>query len=298
MSAKEFFSRGWTTRLGFWLGKYLPPKGGRFVGGLIARVLVTLKPDIYHAVYANQRRVLGEGVSEAALRWAVYRVFLNAARAYYELFHNVGWGRVKVEDFYPCVRLLPESREHIREALGSGRGVFFLGCHTSNFDLGGIALSQFLPVPLQALSLADPTPGFEVLNALRKQAGMMVTPISPSSLRSAMGRLQAGGAVITGVDRPLGEGDNPVEFFGMRAYLPTGYIRIPLRTRALVLTLGTCYEEGEYRIMVNPPLEMVRTGDRERDAQVNLQQILAEIEGFIRRYPDQWMMFMPVWRNP
>ncbi len=242
--------------------------------------------------------MLGEEVSDRDLRWSVYRVFLNAARAYYELFHNVGCGRVNVEEFSPCVRLLPESNAYIQEALGSGRGVFFLGCHLSNFDLGGIALSQFLPVPLQVLSLADPAPGFEVLNGLRERAGVMVTPISPSSLRSAMGRLQLGGAVITGVDRPVGEGDEPVEFFGMRAYLPTGYVRIPLRTRALVLTLGACYEEGEYRIMVNPPLEMVHTGDRERDVQVNVQQVLGEIEGFIRRYPDQWMMFLPVWRNP
>ena len=49
-----------------------------------------------------------------------------------------------------------------------GKGLLILACHTSNFDLGGIALAQWMPVPLQALSLADPTPDVEVFNHLRR----------------------------------------------------------------------------------------------------------------------------------
>ena len=297
MGAKEFFSKGWPTRLGFYLGKYLPPRGGNFVASLAARFLVTLKPDIYHNVYANQRHVLGAGTSEQALRAAVYNVFLNAARSYYELFHNVGCGGMEVGTFSPPVKLLPETKQYGLDALNSGRGVFCLGCHMSNFDLAGVALSQFMSIPVQILSLADPAPGYELFNDLRQDAGLMITPISPATLRMAMERLRAGGAVLTGVDRPIGDGDEPVEFFGETAYLPTGYIRIPLRTDALVMTVAPFYQDGTYWIAANPPMEMVRTGDKERDVAVNLRRVLAEIEAFIHRFPDQWMMFEPVWRT-
>lgn len=296
MKAKDLFAKGWATRIGFYLGKYLPPRGGRFVAGIAARIITTLKPGMYRAVYDNQQHVLSPEASPQAIRKSVYHVFFNAARAYYELFHNVGRGKTDVKQIYPPVYVTPESAAHIQQALDSGRGVFFLGCHMSNFDLGGIALSQHMSIPVQTLSVADPPPGFEFFNDLRTRCGAWLTPITPQSLHEAMRRLEDGGAVITGVDRPIAHGNEPVEFFGARACLPTGYIRIPLRTNALVLLLTTLHEEDEYRVVVNPPLEMIRTGDKEQDIQVNLRRVLAQVEDFIRRHPEQWMMFLPVWK--
>lgn len=296
MKSKGFFARGGPTRFAFQLGKYSPPRGGRLLAGLAARILVTRKPTIYHNVYDNQRHVLGPEVSAAELRRQVYRVFFNAGLAYYELFHNVGRGRLRVDEFTPPVRLLPEAAAYIQEALDYGRGVFLIGCHTANFDLSGMALSQFLEVPMQVLSLADPPAGYDLFNDLRKQGGAMVTPITPATLREAMRRLQSGGIVITGVDRPTGQDDQPVEFFGATAHLPTGYMRIPLRTDCLVIVLASFYADGAYHLAANPLLEMVRTGDRAQDIMTNVRRVLAQIEEFIRRYPDQWLMFERVWK--
>jgi KDO2-lipid IV(A) lauroyltransferase len=137
---------------------------------------------------------------------------------------------------------------------------------------------------------------------LREKGNVVLTPISPRSLRDAMARLRDGGIVVTGVDRPVNEGNDPVEFFGATAYLPTGYIRIPLRTDCLVMTIATVYEPdsngGVYSVIANPPMEMERTGDAETDFALNLRRVLAEIEGLIRRHPDQWEMFIPVWPEP
>lgn len=296
MSTKEFFSKGWPTRVAFLLGKYLPPKGGDSLARLAARLLVSVDSDIRAAVFDNQRHVLGAEATPAAVHQSVYTVFRNAARAYYELFHNIGRGHTRVAEFKPPVRILPETQALLEAALTSGRGLFLLGIHMSNFDLAGIALCQEIPVPVQVLGLADPAPGFEIFNRLRQQAGAMITPISPETLRQAIRRLQEGGVVITGVDRPIGENDTPVTFFGAQAHLPTGYMRIALRARCLLMTATCFYEEGEYRIVANPPWEPVFTGDRERDIDINVQKVLQEVEGLIRRHPEQWMMFVPVWR--
>ena len=68
--------------------------------------------------------------------------------------------------------------------------------------------------------------------------------------------------MLTGVDRPIGEGNEPVTFFGETAYLPTGYIRIALLTNCLVMTTTFFYENKAYWIEGKAPLEMLRTGDR------------------------------------
>ncbi len=295
MSAKAFFAKGWPTRLAFYMGKFFPPRAGNFIAGAAARMLVALKPDVYHVAKVNLRHVLGPDATEEELHQLMYRLFQQAARSYYELFNNIGSGRVDVTQFKPPVRLSSEAELYLTRALASGRGVFIAACHMANFDLAGLALGQLMPVPLQVLSLADPEPGFEVFNQLREEGGALLTPISPASLRSAMRRLKEGGAVITGVDRPIGAGDELVEFFGAPARMPLGYIRIPLRTDCLVVTATARYTNGEYQIIANPPLEMIRTGDRARDQQVNVQRILAQFEEFIRQQPDQWMIFVPVW---
>ncbi|MBN1875417.1 MAG: hypothetical protein JXA33_14400 [Anaerolineae bacterium] len=295
MKAKQFFAQGGPTRFALRLSRYLPPVAGRWLAALAARLIVILKPDMYQAARSNLCHVLGVDVSSKHLNRTLYRLFFNAARGYYEYFHNASLGRSEVKDFHPPVKLRPETQRHIEEALASGRGLFILACHLSNVDMGGAALAQALPVPLQVLSLSDPPPGFEIFNALREKYGALITPLDAHALRDAMVRLRNGGVVVTGPDRPIAEGNQPVEFFGATAYLPTGYIRMPLRTNCLVMTLAVIEEAGVYWITTHPPMEMERTGDRDRDIQVNLRRILSEVEDFIRRHPEQWMMFLPVW---
>ena len=40
------------------------------------------------------------------------------------------------------------------------------------------------------------------------------------------------------------------------------------------------------------------TGDLARDVQHLTQLIMTSLEGLVRRYPDQWYMFRPMWVEP
>jgi KDO2-lipid IV(A) lauroyltransferase len=299
MRIKELLSQSEATRWGFALGRRLPPFWGRAVARLGADLIVWGKPEVYFTVLENQRHLVGPAFPESELRARVATLFRQAAVGYYEIFHNLERMPVEPDRLQPPVRLPPQSAAYLQAALADPRGLCIFGCHLSNFDLGGLAMARFLKRPAQVLSLADPRPGFAVMNALRQRAGgenFSITPITPTALREAMQLLKQGGVVYTGVERPTGAGDQPVEFFGATACLPTGYIRIPMATRALIMTLATVYEEGEYRLILNPSWEPVQTGDREQDSAMNLRRVLDEIEGLIRLHPEQWMMFVPVWK--
>ena len=288
---------GTFVRLALRIMKYQPLWGARIVAALWARIVMWVKPPMYRAARANLRHVLGETASPAQLNRTLYRLFFNTGRRYYETFRNLGRGIVNAAEFRPPVVIPPETAAHIEQALAMGRGVFALACHMSNFDLSGIALVQHLPVTLQALSLADPTPDVEVFNQLRERCGALMTPISPQALREAIERLKNGGAVVTGPDFPVDDGEEPVQFFGAPARLSRGYVRIPLRTNSPVIVLAPRYEDGVYKVIANPPMELVYTGDREQDVAVNLRRILDQVEDFIRQRPGEWMMFTPVWED-
>ena len=291
----SIFRRGGPTRLMYYLGKYMPPSIAGVVVRGIAQILLAAKPANYYGALENLGHVLPPQTSEKELLQAVRRLFHYSTLSYYHLFHNLGRSEFSLETFQPRVEMSPEARGYLEQAVAAGRGLFLLGSHSSNFDLAGIALSYYAPSPPQALSYADPPPGFEFVNNLRRRGRGTITPISPDTLREAMQRLRSGGIVLTGVDRPLPNGSEPVTFFGETAHLPTGYMRIPLITDCLVMTVSFAYDGSVYRILANPPMEMVRSGNREDDVLVNVHRVLAQIEDFIRAAPDQWMVFSPVW---
>ena len=294
--SETIFQRVGPTRFMYYLGKYLPPPLGLLVVLSVTKILIARRSSIYVTALANQRHVLGPAASDKVVQRVARRQIYHSVLGYYHTFHNLGWGKSTPDRVRPRVKLAPGVLERVTEAVETGRGLLILGTHTSNYDLCGIALSHMLPHPPMALSLAEPASGHLFFNHLRNRLGRgSVTPISPGALREAMRRLQQGGIVLTAVDRPLEKGNQPVEFFGDIACLPTGYIRIPLMTDCLVMTMAFRWDGHSYWIHANPPMEMARTGQRRQDVEVNLRRVLSQVEAFIRADPTQWMVSIPVW---
>jgi KDO2-lipid IV(A) lauroyltransferase len=282
------------TGLGMFLSKRLPPSIGHAAAGLVAGLINWLKPDVYWIVHANLRQVMGRQVGERALHRVVRQVFRNTARNNYDLWRLVSRGH---EALRAATHLPPDTWTHIDQARRRGKGMILVGTHTGNFDLGLLALATH-GLEVQVLGLADlPTGGFDLMDQMRARVGVRLTSISIPALREAVRRLRAGGIVATGIDRPVGGAGPPVEFFGRPARLPTGHVRLALKTDAAILVAGPYRDaQGRTVIPLSPPLEMVRTGgDLEEDLRVNLRRVTAWLEECIRTRPEQWAMFVPVW---
>jgi lauroyl/myristoyl acyltransferase len=291
---ESVFLRTGPTRFVYWLSKTLPPMLGMVVVWMVTAVMILIKPPVYQAVLKNLQHVFPPDTPSTQVRRAVWRLLFYRTKGYYDFFHNMG-RKISVTDLSPRVRFAPMVQRYIDEAMYSGRGLLIIGTHTSNYDMCGCAMAEYLPVPPLVLSIADPAPGLQFINDVRNRARGTIAPVTSESLRDAMQVLQKGGIVMTGVDRPLDEGNEPVTFLGATAMLPTGYIRIPLITDCLVMTVACRYDGTSYYIVANPPIEMERTGNRRQDIAVNRQRILAEVEEFVLESPEEWMIFVPVW---
>ena len=290
---QRFLASRAVTGLGMFLSRHAPPFVGHLIAGLIAGLINWRKPAVYWIVHANLRQVVEPQVDERVLHRLVRQVFRNAARNNYELWHLVSQGQAAIR---AAVHIPPEAYAHIEQAQQRGKGLIIAGTHTGNFDLGILTLAVY-GLEMQVLGLAHrPTGGFNLMDQMRTRAGVYLTSISVPALREAVRRLRHGGAVLTGVDRPVGGEETMVEFFGRPALLPTGHVRLALKTDAAIL-VGAPHRDADGRTImrVSPPLEMVRTGDPHEDLRVNLRQVTAWMEEFIRACPEQWGMFVPVW---
>jgi lauroyl/myristoyl acyltransferase len=295
MRLQDITSSKPATQLTLFLAQHAPPWIGYGLARAVANVVARQKPEIYWTVRANLRQVLGPDVDDGALHERTRQVFAHAGQTYYDFFRAVGQ---PPEVLARAVRVPEAVVELMRSEMARGQGVLLLGIHLSNFDLTILAVGA-QGLPIQALSLANPGAGFRVLNRLRASAGFELTPITPESLRAAIRRLRDGGIVVTGVDRPIPQDRELIEFFGRPAYMPVGPTRLALMTGATVL-LGACSYDpvAGYRLEYTGPVEMVRTGDRRQDVLVNARRIATIVEAYVRARPEQWMMFHPVWPEP
>jgi KDO2-lipid IV(A) lauroyltransferase len=292
MRLQDFASSKLVTQFGISLAQHSPRQVGIGLSRVVAAVIARRKPEIYWTVKGNLRHILGSDVGDATLHEITRQVFFHAGQTYYDFFHIVNQSPRLLADAVE----IPESLIVLIESdMASGQGVLLLGMHMSNFDLVILALGA-RGLPIQALSLADPGPGFQVLNRLRAIGGFEITPITSVSLRRAIQRLRSGGTVVTGVDRPVPQDRELIEFFGQPAYLPVGPTRLALMTGATVV-VGAChYDAGAgYVLEYTGPVEMVSAGDRRQDTLTNTRRIATIVEGYVRAHPDQWMMFHPFW---
>lgn len=281
------------TGLGMFLSRHAPPPVGYALADLIAGPINRLRPAVYWIVHANLRQVVGPQVDERKVHRLVRQVFHRTARNNYDLWHLVSRGPQALR---AAVTILPGAWAHMARARQRGRGSIIVGTHTGNFDLGVLALALHLP-EAHVLSLTtQPTGGFALMDRMRTEFGVHVTPISFPALREAVSCLEAGGVVVTGVDRPVGDHAPMVEFFGRPSPLPTGHVRLALKTDAAILVASPhCDEGGRIVVHFSPPLEMQRAGDPAEDLRVNMRRVTDWLERSIRARPEQWAMFVPVW---
>jgi KDO2-lipid IV(A) lauroyltransferase len=90
-----------------------------------------------------------------------------------------------------------------------------------------------------------------------------------------------------------------VDFFRHAACTASGVARVALRTGAAVLPGYLVWEPTEKKYVLHflPELELVDTGDAERDAITNTQIFTAALENVVRRYPEQWLWVHRRWKT-
>ena len=244
------------------------------------------------AVTANMRRVMGPEADEREVRRAAREVFRNATRYYADLLHIQ---HLDIQAFSQN-RVEIEGIEYLAEAHRSGRGAVVVGAHFGNPEMSvqgvaaaGLSLFGFTE-PLEPPALSDFT------NRLRSRHGHIYSTVGYRSIREAMRRLKDGGLLAVLLVRDITGTGIPMTFFGAEAKIPVGGIDLALRTGAdLILAKSWRLPGYRFRVQIEPPLEVVRTGDMDADVRANAQRVLAMLEEQIRSDPGQWAVLERIW---
>ena len=120
----------------------------------------------------------------------------------------------------------------------------------------------------------------------------------PKGLQGAFGAarvLDSGGRVAMLVDVKENKGA-PIPFFGRPAMTGTALATLALRYDALIVgTWAQRIRKDKFRITVERPLDIPRTGNQETDVRTIMSAVNARVECWVRERPDQWLWLHRRW---
>ena len=279
-------------RLGNWVMRTLPPRVRYPLAAVTGRCAFFVMRRRRRVAYENFGQVLG-------LPWNAPQVKRTAEHAfgnYFKMFADfMLMDTLTPEEIRRMVR--PQGVEHIDRALAEGKGAIVVTAHVSNWDILAAAAAVY-GYPISAVTNELPSGGLnELVVASRERIGMKMIPLGAGSPRQILRALGRNELVALASDLYSGDRGVRVLFFNRPAMFPAGPAALALKTGAPILPVWIRRQtDNLYVAEVEAPIEVSRTGDTPRDIQLTTERIVQFFERIIRREPDQWLVFLPVWR--
>lgn len=204
------------------------------------------------------------------------------------------YGR-KPNQFWKALQF--EGEENLKRILNKNKGAILVSGHLGNWELLGVslALKGFKMNPIvkfQSNGLVD-----RIIQDNRRSLGMNLID-KRGFLRPILEAFKRNEVVSFLLDQSTYKNGVKVKFFGKEAPIPRGAAEFALKTGAPVFTARCLREKpGRYRVVVSDEIELIRTGDHQRDVQENTAMFIRLIEDVIREHPEQWLWMHKLWRN-
>lgn len=188
---------------------------------------------------------------------------------------------------------------HLRQAEAEGHGVIFLTGHIGAWELLSFGWSA-LEYPISFLVRPIDNPFIEeMIERIRSRFGNRAIG-KKTAARQALRVLREGGTlgILSDLNTQEYEGVF-VPFFGKLACTTAGIATLALRTDAVIIPTCAVWNDQKQRYFFHgdPPIELVRTGDQQKDIEVNTARFAAAMERMVRLYPDQWLWIHKRWKT-
>ena len=288
-SGPSVFYRAWLWKFGLVCVRVLPDFALKMICVGVAEIYYRLNPRRREIVVRNLVPVVGDR--------------RLAERTAHELFHQFA---VKLAELWRFESGISMDRwltagtdwDILETACARKRGVLLLTPHLGNWELGGALLAR-RGIKIVVLTQAEPGDGLtEMRQASRARWDIETFVIGSNGFDfvEIIKRLQAGENVALLIDRPPEAKAVEVNLFGQPFRASVAAAELARASGCALLGVVVASEAGGYAARILPEFTYDRSvlGTRENRQKLT-QQILSAFEPEIRRYPEQWFHFVPVW---
>jgi KDO2-lipid IV(A) lauroyltransferase len=271
----------------------LPRRMTRGIGGWVGGVAYGALGRLRGVGLRNLKLAFPE-LSDAERERILRRDYRNLGWLLAEFCLMPGYTRERASEF-----IRYEGLENYVAARDKGKGVLVLTGHLGAWELSSFYHSLMgMPMGMVIRRLDNPLVDLFV-NRVRCLHGNRVIH-KDDFARGLIASMRAGETVGILMDTNMTPPQGVfVPFFGVEACTASGMARVAQKTGAAVVPGFMLWEESEKRYVLHfgPEIPVVDTGAPEVDAVTNTARFTAAIEGYIRRYPEQWLWMHRRWKT-
>ena len=230
---------------------------------------------------------------EKKLKSIAFGSYKSFAIALAEILYIPAMSREDIEKQVDCNNL-----ELIREKYEENNGVILLSAHFGNWEFMATSLAAQLNIPISVVIKPQRNPYVtNWMNKARTKWNNEIVPLG-ISIRQTYQTLKDKKVVAMVADQRGPEESIKINFFGRDLSVLTGPAVLSLKTGAPVL-YGISVRQDDYSyksVMTEISKENLPESNEEKIKELS-QRHMSYLEGFIRKYPEQWLWMHKRWKH-
>ncbi|MFH0732339.1 MAG: ELM1/GtrOC1 family putative glycosyltransferase, partial [Candidatus Omnitrophota bacterium] len=292
--------------------RFLPTGVSLFLGRLLGDLFYYFDPKHRAVVYSHIKFALGQKLALDECLRVTKSFYRNFGQNLIEIFLIP---KIDRKYFDKYIRI--EGLDYVNQALAVGKGVIFAAVHEGSWELYNI-ISANLGLPFYLFVRNQRYPKLNrLLNEYRIQKGCKIiqrqelpqdAALKSSGIsggannelygaRKLIEALKNNESIGMTIDQG-GKTGILVNFLGGQASMASGTVRFALKYGATILPTFLVREKGaRQRIIVDPPFQIISSGDFDKDLRDNLQRLAENFERHIEQNPSEYLWSYKIWKH-
>ena len=268
----------------------LPLNFVMFLGKRIGDLLYCFDFKHKAVAYGNIKTALGAELSPAQLSGLTRRFYQTFGENIMEILLTPLINKDYINKYITI-----EGSDYIQQGFKKGKGVILLSIHAGSWELSNIICAHLgfpftLFVREQRHSRLD-----RLLNSYRFQKGCKIIP-RQNGIRHLIRALKDNQAIGMTADQG-GRAGLLVKFFGKDASMAYGAVKLALKYDAAIIPgFYTRISGPRVKLVLGPPVKIIKTGDLDKDIYTNLQMVASTFQESILRDPQEYLWTYKIWK--
>ncbi len=270
--------------------RVVPYRFGVWAGGVLGFMAYVLLPRERNRALTHLTQVFGDK-DRAWIRRTARRCFIHLGKAVLE---TMLMSPSRASDLVDI-----EGEKNLRQAISKGKGVVFVTGHIGNWELMAYAVAaKKYPISVVAAPIEPEQVNDMIVGLRARMAVRTILRDRPGATRELIRVFKENRVLGILIDQDTDVESAFVDFMGRPAWTPTAAASMALKFNASVV-FGHIRRDKDNRhtVTIEGPLDLITTGNTEKDIITNTAMLTKKIENCVRNDPEQWVWMHRRWRR-